>query len=101
MWGGDGGGSKKRVFLGCKKHAFSVSEEKPIKSPTDHKKTFFFEGWSEEEPKKPPAHPKEEIWGEDGGRLQKRVFLGCKKHAFSGSEEEPKEPPADLKRRFF
>ena len=35
MWGGDGGGSKKRVFLGCKKHAFSESEEELKKPPAD------------------------------------------------------------------
>ena len=41
------------------------------------------------------------MWGGDGGGLQKRVFLGCKKHAFSGSEEEPKKPPADPKKKIF
>ena len=71
---------QKRVFLGCKKHSFSGSEE---------------------ELKKPPADPKEEMWGGDGGGLQKSVFLGCKKHAFSGSEEKLKKPPADHKKKIF
>ena len=39
--------------------------------------------------------------GGDGGGSQKRVFLGCKKHSFSGSEEELKKPPADHKEKIF
>ena len=74
MWGGDGGGSKKRVFLSCKKHAFSGSEEELKKLPADAKKKNFFEGGSEKELKKMPADPEQEMWEGDGGGF-KSVFF--------------------------
>ena len=74
MSGGNGGGLQKRVFLGCKKHAFSGSEEEPKKPPADAKKKIFFEGGSEEELKKMPADPEQEMWEGDGGGF-KSVFF--------------------------
>ena len=74
MWGGDGGGLQKRVFLGCKKHAFSGSEEESKKLPADPKKKIFFEGGSEEELKKMLAVPKEEMWEGDGGEFRSVFF---------------------------
>ena len=52
MWEGDKGWLQKRVFLGCKNHAFSESEEEAKKLPADHKKKIFLKGGSEESSKK-------------------------------------------------
>ena len=67
-----------------------------------HKSRFFFASERKlKKVKKPPADLKEEMSGVDGGGFRKRVFLGCKKHAFSGSEEAPKKPPEDPKKKVF
>ena len=71
------------------------------KAASGSQKDDFFEGGSEEDPKKRPADLKEEMWEGDKGWVQKRVFLGCKKHAFSGPEEELKKLQRSPKRRFF
>ena len=80
--GGDGGGSKKRVFLGCKKHAFSGSEKEPKKPPADPKKKIFLRGGQKRSRKSRQRTPKRRC-GRGMGEGSRSVFFEVVKNTLS------------------